>query len=224
MEIFDSEARHYDNWYLTPIGKFVDEVETQAILELLEPLPNMSILDAGCGTGNFSIKLAKLGCKVTGIDISNEMLKIAIGKAQKLNLNIYFIQGNAENLAFPNNFFDAVVSVATLEFIKQKDKAIEEFFRVVKHNGKIVIGFINRTSLWGELYLSDDFQKTTVFKYAHLFTKDEISKIHPLELVTIKETLYTPPTIKENEISQNSESYYSKINSGGFLVGLWKKK
>jgi len=51
----------------------------------------MNVLDVGCGTGNFSIKLAKLGCNVTGIDISDNMLNIARKRQVKkiLILNLY---------------------------------------------------------------------------------------------------------------------------------------
>ena len=41
----------------------------------------MTILDAGCGTGNFSIKLAERGAHVTGIDLSTEMMAVAREKA-----------------------------------------------------------------------------------------------------------------------------------------------
>lgn len=224
MEIFDFEAKDYDYWYETPLGRFADEIETKAVFELLEPFPNMKILDVGCGTGNYSIKLAKLGCIVSGIDISQEMLQIAKRKSQEMNLRIDFIRGNIEKMPFSDNFFDAIISVAVLEFVSNKDKALDEMFRVARQNGKIVIGFLNKESPWGELYLSDYFKKNTVFKYAYLFSREEISKIYPDNLIEIKETLFVPPSIPENEISVEKEMEYSKINRGGFLVGLWKKK
>lgn len=223
MEIFDLEAKSYDEWYKTPLGRFVDEIETKAVFDLLAPLPNMKILDVGCGTGNYSIKLAKLGCLVTGIDISKEMLLVAKNKCKDLNIQIDLILGDVESLPFSDNSFDAVVSVAVLEFVRDKYKAIEEMFRVTKRNGKVVIGFLNRESPWGELYLSEDFQRNTVFKYAYLFTRDEISKIYPDKLIEIKEVLFVPPSIAESEISSEKEKEFSKFNSGGFLVALWKK-
>jgi ubiquinone/menaquinone biosynthesis C-methylase UbiE len=224
MEIFDLEARSYDEWYNQPLGKFVDEVETSAIFELLKPMPNENILDVGCGTGNYSVMLAKLGCKVTGIDVSTEMLKVAREKAEKLCLNVNFINCDAQDLPFESNFFDAVLSVATFEFIPNPHKAFEELYRVVKQGGRIVIGFINKESPWGELYESEEFKKNTVFKYAHLFTKKEISKIKPDALVDIIETLYTPPTADVNELSFEFERTSKNKFRGGFLVAKWKKR
>ncbi|MGB4131105.1 MAG: methyltransferase domain-containing protein, partial [Tepidanaerobacteraceae bacterium] len=68
MSIFDPEAKTYDIWYDTKMGAFADMVQTKLAFELFEPKKGMHVLDVGCGTGNFSIKLAKMGLKVTGID------------------------------------------------------------------------------------------------------------------------------------------------------------
>ncbi|AMP20963.1 hypothetical protein AZF37_07130 [endosymbiont 'TC1' of Trimyema compressum] len=75
MAIFDKDASIYDAWFDMKLGKYADVVETAIAFDLLKPQKGMRILDVGCGTGNFSIKLAKLGCEVTGIDVSEEMLK-----------------------------------------------------------------------------------------------------------------------------------------------------
>ncbi|MDD2518149.1 MAG: methyltransferase domain-containing protein, partial [Synergistales bacterium] len=82
MAVFDDQAKKYDQWYMTSLGRHVDETETRCALELLRPGPGMKVLDVGCGTGNFSIKLVRLGCDVLGIDISREMLAVAGEKAR----------------------------------------------------------------------------------------------------------------------------------------------
>ncbi len=224
MEIFDNEAKSYDTWYTTPLGRFVDELETLAVMETLQPKSSEIILDVGCGTGNYAIKLAQRGCIVVGIDISEEMLAIARKKCQELNLRIELLNANAESIPFADNYFDSVVSIATFEFIRNPQKALEEMFRVVKSNGKIVVGFINRESPWGELYLSEEFRTKTIFKYAYLFSKSEIILMHSEELVTIRETLYTPPNVDISQISIENEYEFSKKYLPGFLVALWKKR
>ncbi|MBA1393781.1 ubiquinone biosynthesis protein UbiE, partial [Lactobacillus sp. XV13L] len=56
QNVFNHFFNDYDDWYDTPMGKFVDQVETDALFKLLQPYPNESILEVGCGTGNFVLK------------------------------------------------------------------------------------------------------------------------------------------------------------------------
>ena len=77
MTFFDEIVDRYDNWYQSPLGRFADDVETRLAFDLFKPLKGMKILDAGCGTGNFSIKLAEAGAFVTrnrGVKFSNSSL------------------------------------------------------------------------------------------------------------------------------------------------------
>jgi ubiquinone/menaquinone biosynthesis C-methylase UbiE len=224
MQIFDSEAETYDRWYETPLGKFVDSLETREIISLLHPTKGMHILDAGCGTGNYSIKLARLGCMITGVDISEKMLAVARKKAKNFGQTISFINCSIDSLPFASEQFDAAVSVVALEFVENQQKSLDELFRVVQRGSRIVVGCINRDSAWGELYQSDYFQKNTVFKYANLLDIDRIKSFHPKELVSIRESLFIPPDVNENDISLDLEEKLSKINKPGFLSVLWIKQ
>lgn len=174
MAIFDKEAKMYDDWYKTKLGNFVDKVETKCVFDLFKVRKGMKVLDVGCGTGNFSIKLAKMGCEVIGIDISEEMLKVAKDKAKKEGLNIKFYNMDVYDMKFEDNCFDGVISVTAFEFLKDPEKAIEEMFRVLKPNGYLLIGTINKDSAWGEMYLSKEFQKNSVFKYANFKTVEDM--------------------------------------------------
>ncbi len=224
MQVFDSEAETYDQWYETPLGKFIDSIETREIIYLLHPTKGMSVLDVGCGTGNYSIKLARLGCVVTGVDISERMLNIAQKKARDSKQAITFIRCNGDSLPFADEQFDAVLSVAALEFFENQTRGLDEFFRVVRKGGKIVAGFINRDSLWGQLYQSDYFQQNTVFKYATLLDIERIKSMHSNELVTIRQCVFIPPDVEENAISLDLEETLSGINKPGFLSVLWIKQ
>ncbi len=111
MAIFDNFAADYDSWYTDKKGNFVDMVETDLAFKMTDIKKGMKILDVGCGTGNFSIKLAGRGCSVTGVDISNEMLNIARKKASGMNFDIEFINVDLNNLPFEDDTFDAVISM-----------------------------------------------------------------------------------------------------------------
>ncbi|HOO87354.1 MAG TPA: methyltransferase, partial [Synergistales bacterium] len=57
MSVFDNDASTYDQWYTTPMGRHVDDVETSCALALLQPFSGMKILDVGCGTGVLSLAM-----------------------------------------------------------------------------------------------------------------------------------------------------------------------
>jgi ubiquinone/menaquinone biosynthesis C-methylase UbiE len=223
MIAFDNEATAYDAWYTTKKGALIDEVETALAMELLRPEKTMRILDVGCGTGNYSIKLATLGCHVTAIDVSENMLDIARTKALKKNLDIDFRIGAVENLEFENESFDAVVSVTAIEFFDDVQKGFEEMFRVAKKEAPIVVGTINKESAWGELYETPYFKENTVFRYANLVGKSMLSKIKADKLIDFKESLFFLPDTPEEDLNLDLENSLSEKNRGGFICGLWKK-
>ena len=223
MAIFDNESNIYDDWYKTKLGKHVDLVESECAFNLFEIKKGMKVLDIGCGTGNFSIKLAKRGCKVSGIDTSDKMLILAREKAEKENIPISYYNMNVYDLNFSDQYFDAVFSMVTFEFIKDISKAIIEVFRVCKNKGQIMIGTINRESKWGKLYTSKEFQENTVFKYAQLRNIEDFKKQMSKNIFATKECLYIPPDIKEEEISMQKEEELSKIERPGFFCVLWIK-
>ncbi|MFH1050979.1 MAG: bifunctional demethylmenaquinone methyltransferase/2-methoxy-6-polyprenyl-1,4-benzoquinol methylase UbiE [bacterium] len=103
---------------------------------------NVSILDLATGTGDLAIAFKRTtgnSGKISGIDFSEEMLKIAREKAKKNNLEIVFEKGDANALEFEDNSFD----IASIAFgIRNVDSVIaclNEMARVVKPGGKVII-------------------------------------------------------------------------------------
>lgn len=78
---------------------------------------------------------------ITGLDISKEALK----KARKIS-DKNFVLGDATHLVFPDASFDGVFSVATLEFLDNYEKAVDEIVRVLKPGGKLVTMILNPES------------------------------------------------------------------------------
>ena len=99
----------------------------------------LGILDVGCGTGMITLPLAELGHNVTGIDLSEGMLKIAKEKASNFNLAVEFKLGDAENLPFEDELFDVVINRHLLWTLPDPEKAISDWKRVLKPEGKLVI-------------------------------------------------------------------------------------
>jgi len=103
------------------------------------PKKGLKILDVGCGTGELSLLFAEMGHKVTGIDISRQMLKTAKTKAESRGADITFEEGDAENPPFDTSSFDIVFSRHLLWTLPNPKKAIENWKRVLRKNGKVVI-------------------------------------------------------------------------------------
>ena len=223
MAIFDKEAKNYDSWYDSKIGAFVDKVETDLALSLFKIEKGMKILDVGCGTGNFSIKLAELGCQVTAIDLSEGMLEEAKKKAKDKGFDIDFRKMDVYNLDLEDESFDGVFSMAAFEFIDQPEKAYKEMYRVLRPNGHMLIGTITRDGAWGQLYMSEDFQKNSVFKHAHLKTKEELIDLNRSEVKDQGECLFIGPMTDEEKVSLDYEKELSKTEKGGFACVLWEK-
>ncbi len=229
MTVFDAIAGDYDKWYEGGIGKFADETETRLALKLFSPEKGQKVLDVGCGTGNFSLKLGELGCEVTGIDLSKKMLAQAKQKAEwaagadGAALKVAFLCMDVYNLKFPDNHFDGVFSMAAFEFIEDPQRAYDEMFRVLKPGGSLLIGTINPDSKWGELYLSEDAQKNSVFKHAIFKTMDELKSLDRANLKDSGECLFIPPDAKGEDITWEEEKRLSLTERGGFICAVWQK-
>ena len=99
----------------------------------------LKILDVGTGPGIVAFLLSELGHDVTGVDLSEEMLRNASENAARFNIPVEFRQGDAENLPFEDESFDAIVNRYVLWTLPNPDKAIAAWRRVLKPDGKVVI-------------------------------------------------------------------------------------
>ncbi len=120
-------------------------------------------LEIGVGTGRFA---APLGVQV-GIDPAREMLNYAAKR------NISVVQGIGEALPFSNNSFDYALCVTTLCFIDNATTMLSEVNRVLKPDGELVIGFIDRTSELGQYYLTHQV-KNVYYRDAVFYSGDEV--------------------------------------------------
>lgn len=103
-----------------------------------EDLRTMKALDFGCGTGRLTAGLAKYFGSVDGVDVSEEMIKIAKNDHKEMD-NVGFFSNNGYDLKeFPNNYYDFVFSFAVFQHVPRKSVVInylKEIFRVLATGG-----------------------------------------------------------------------------------------
>jgi arsenite methyltransferase len=101
------------------------------------------VLDLGCGAGTDSLVAAQMVGNeghVTGIDMTPPMLAKARAAAAELNVtNVEFVESEAEQLPFPDEIFDVVISNGVIDLIPDKDAVFSEVSRVLKPGGRIQI-------------------------------------------------------------------------------------
>jgi ubiquinone/menaquinone biosynthesis C-methylase UbiE len=171
-EIFDDLANRYDSWFETPLGKKIFESERSCIEKLIKKVEDKFAVDLGIGTGLFTKILREKGYKVIGIDISDEMLKIA------KNRGFEVIKHDLNNpLPFNDESFDFVFSMTSIEFLKNPENLVEEVYRILKKDGEFLLITLNSLSLWAFVRrVKGLFIKNYVFKKGRFYSPNRLRK------------------------------------------------
>lgn len=162
----------------------------QALSNVVRLIKPINILEVGVGTGLLLDKYPP-DCKITGIDISEDMLRIAKQRANKLShMQIRLVLIDAEYLNFSDNSFDCVVLPYVLSVTPNPDALVAEVRRVCKKNGTIII--LNHFSGSGVWYALEKLMKhfaqkigfRSEFSYeAHILKYDwEITQVTQVNL------------------------------------------
>jgi ubiquinone/menaquinone biosynthesis C-methylase UbiE len=98
------------------------------------------LLELGVGTGRIALPTAAAGCPVIGIDVSREMLAIAAGRANTLQVPLHVVQADAQQLPFADASFAAAVAVHVLHLFPDWRQSLVELRRVIRPGGAIIQG------------------------------------------------------------------------------------
>jgi len=205
---FQSHADEYEAWFDEHKYTYLSELE---LFQSLIPKNKLG-LEIGVGTGRFAIPL-----DVTyGIDASTEMINIAKKNGLK---NASMAQ--AEKLPFDSNLFDYVLLTTTICFLEDFDTVFTEMRRVLKDNGVLIMGFVDKDSFLGQNYLQKK-DKSTFYATAKFYSVTEIIEIlhkYNFEEFQIKQTLFSLPE-KITKIEPIKDHY----GDGGFVALIANKK
>ena len=123
----------------------------ERLLNRYKPLKNIQniflkkkLLDLGCGGGILSESLAKKGAKVTALDTSQPLIKLAQKRALEKKLTINYQVGEISSLKNKKNKFDIIISLEVIEHVANYKIFLEDIFSCLSKNGIIIISTINR--------------------------------------------------------------------------------
>jgi ubiquinone/menaquinone biosynthesis C-methylase UbiE len=137
MEKDSSEIQRYLQSCKTEFWQKVFRAELEYLLQHLEGC--REVLSVGCGPAIIESSLSKRGFRVAGLDVSQEALACAPD-------HIRTVAGRAEDMSFPKSSFDAVIYVASLQFIEDYRKAVEKTAQVLRPAGKLIVMLLNPQS------------------------------------------------------------------------------
>lgn len=123
------------NWYASSTGKNTSRQEAPARLIAGRLPPGAQVLEIAPGPGYFAIALARLGFRVTGLDISQSFVDIARRNADAAGVDAEFRLGNASAMPFDDASFDATSCQAAFKNFSEPVRAIAEMYRVLKPGG-----------------------------------------------------------------------------------------
>ncbi|MCL6564599.1 MAG: methyltransferase domain-containing protein [Firmicutes bacterium] len=174
MARFDAVAARYDRFCETPLGRYVDEVERSLLEALMQVRPGERWIDLGTGTGSYALSLAHHGAEVVAVDESAAMLQIAQAKRGAQD-PIALVQADLERLPFPDARFDGGVMQVVLEFVADPLAALREARRVIRPQGRLVIGLIHASGPWAAYYRKRAGREPdSVWRHARFWTLPEL--------------------------------------------------
>ncbi len=159
-DLFARIARRYD--LLNDLQSFgLHRLWKRRVVQLANVKSGDKALDLCCGTGDISFALAKNGAETIGLDFSEQMLEVANARHQKSNpqsaiRNPQFLQGDAQQLPFPDNEFDVVSVGYGLRNLANLDCGLDEMVRVAKPGARIISLDFGKPPnvLWRKIYFA----------------------------------------------------------------------
>jgi len=221
VQLFDEWPEAYDGWFTTPIGSLVKKYETELILNLFSPKQDEIILDAGCGTGIFTLDILSSGSKVIGLDLSLPMLRRAEKKLKGYPFQI--VLADMLHLPFPEIFFDKVVSVTALEFIEDGKAAVDELFRVTKRGGRVVVATLNSLSPWALRRSAEGKKRQSIFEKAIFRSPDELRSLAPAAGLVKTAIHFQKEDDSKRAVEIEHEGKRNNLNTGAFVAARWEK-
>jgi len=123
-------------------NNYLDMLQRRAVFNTIREWRGKNVLDLGCGVGRFALEFARRGAYVTGIDISEEMIKIAKDNFKRAGLSAQFYVAGIDEMPLLDESFDIVTSITVLQHVTDPDmflRSARSMLRVTKSHGQILL-------------------------------------------------------------------------------------
>lgn len=143
---YDRKSESYESVRNSLVFRIYDAITWRYLEPYVPTSADSLVLDAGGGNGRWAIPMAKKGCRVVLVDISEGMLNVARQRiaAEELEDRIEIQKGDMRKLDWPNETFDLIFSDHTLFLFDNPDEAVRELARVLKSGRCIIMSAQNR--------------------------------------------------------------------------------
>ncbi len=148
----------------TIVSRIVDFMRTHYFADIpiyyLDNIKGKNILEAGCGTSESLVRIARKAKKVTGLDLSNESISLSKANFEMHNIpkeKYSLVLGDIQDMKFKSNSFDITFNAGVIEHFdgdKINNRPVKEMIRVTKKNGKVIILVPSKYSLFYLYYLA----------------------------------------------------------------------
>ena len=187
----------YARWRATLLGQLTERAEIEAVFDLTGPLAGRRVLDVGAGDGTYGLEAAARGASVTALDVDPAMLDAARARAARRGVALERHTGRAEALPFGDAEFDVVLAVTMLCFVPDAQTAIGEMARVLRPGGRLVLGELNRRSVWAAQRRLRCWLGSESWRRAHFWTRHELQQLARaagLGVVRARAAVFFPPS------------------------------
>jgi len=204
---FDNYSDEYDNWFVK--NKYVFQSELNAIKKVL-PINGKGV-EIGVGSGIFAEPLGI----IEGIEPSQAMRN----KAKQRNINV--IDAIAENLPYSDRSKDFALMITTICFVDDIYKSFYEVNRILKDTGSLIIGFVDKNSPIGKIYLEHK-NENIFYKDATFYGTEDLYEILNNTGFEIENTYQT--VFGEIDKISKVQDVLQGYGQGSFIVIKAKKK
>ena len=200
-EAFDKYLNEYEEWFI--VNEYAYKSELEAVRQFIPG--NKKGIEIGVGTGRFSLPFDIN----EGVEPSSVMRNFAMHKG----LEVY--NGTAENLPLNDKSYDFALMITTICFVDDVLKSFREINRILKPDGRLIIGFVDRESPLGTIYQkmkeNNKFYRTATF-YSTTELISYLNKSNFIALEIIQTVFGELPKI--NKV----QSFKTGYGTGGFVV------